>query len=80
MTYCINAEPAGRSFQVEVTPTLEALGDQPWRVVLRDTDGAFLDSMTIESFAGLAAATDAVENWLAGNGYKETQSLQINCL
>lgn len=73
-------QTAGPDIIARVYPTLEALGDQPWRVVLRDTDGAFLDSMTIESFAGLAAATDAVEIWLARNGYKETQSLQINCL
>ena len=73
-------QTAGPDIIARVYPTLEALGDQPWRVILRDTDGAFLDSMTIESFAGLAAATDAVEIWLARNGYKETQSLQINCL
>lgn len=79
MTYCINAEPAGRSFQVDVAPTMDALGDQPWFVVLSKEDGNFLESMTIETFAGLAAATEAVEIWLARNGYKETQSLQINC-
>ena len=78
MRYTI--ETAGPTIVGEVFPTMEALGDQPWFVVLRKEDGNFLESMTIETFAGLAAATDAVEIWLAGNGYKETQSLQINCL
>ena len=70
--YRFNTE--GPEILARVTPTLEALGDQPWRVQLVDaidglsiTDGGFY-----EAPSALQAATDAVEEYLVREGYKNT--------
>ncbi len=68
-------QTAGPDIIARVYPTLEALGDQPWRVQLIGpsdrvelTDG----SAFYEAPCGLQAATEAVEDWLASQGYENT--------
>lgn len=48
----------------EVHPTMEALGDQPWTVRLRDTKGVLLLSCTVEDCSALGAASEAVDTFL----------------
>lgn len=57
--------------RVEVTPTMEALGDQPWRVHLYDlSDGLLLNEEAIIAEAGCAhdAAVSVARNWMASQG------------
>ena len=48
----------------EVSPTLEALGEQPWQVRIRSTAGDLLLSCFVEAASGLEAATEAAETVL----------------
>ena len=48
----------------EVTPTLEALGDQPWAVRLRSVKGDLLLSCFVEDSSALGAAAEAVRTLL----------------
>lgn len=59
----------GPNITAKVWPTLQALGDQPWRVQLLDSYGKQIASRVIEAESGLGAATDAVMDWLESNGY-----------
>ena len=55
----------------EVTPTMEALGDQPWRVHLYDLgDGLLLNEEAIITVAGCAhdAAMKVSKDWMASQG------------
>ena len=45
----------------EVTPTMQALGDQPWNVRLRGAAGDLLLSCTVEDGSALGAACAAVD-------------------
>ena len=49
----------------EVTPTLEALGDQPWVVRLRSVKGDLLLSCTVEDCSALGAASEAADTFLS---------------
>ena len=59
----------GPNITAQVTPTMEALGEQPWRVVLLDSYGKQISSCFIEAASGFGAASDAVNQWLEVNGY-----------
>lgn len=48
----------------EVTPTLQALGDQPWQVRIRSTEGALLLSCFVEESDAVAAAETAIREVL----------------
>ena len=48
----------------EVTPTLEALGDQQWAVRLRHSKGDLLLSCFVEDSSALGAAAEAVRTLL----------------
>lgn len=48
----------------EVTPTMQALGDQPWQVRLRSAEGDLLLSCTVEDSSALGAACAAVDTLL----------------
>lgn len=65
-------QTAGPDIIARVYPTLEALGDQPWRVLLIDAiDGVEISegSAFYEAPSALQAATEAVEDWLTSQGY-----------
>ena len=70
MKYTI--ETAGPTIVGEVTPTMEALGDQPWRVALYNEMGVQVDFSIIEASSGLEAVTAAVEDWLEEKGIDGT--------
>ena len=69
MKYTI--ETAGPVLVAVVTPTMEALGDQPWIVRLYK-DGALIVHRFIEASSGLEAVTAAVEDWLELEGIDGT--------
>ena len=69
MKYTI--ETAGPTIVGEATPTMEALGDQPWIVRLYE-DGTLIVHRFIEASSGLEAVTAAVEDWLEGEGIDGT--------
>ena len=64
-------QTAGPDIIARVYPTMEALGDQPWRVELTDAvDGVRVClPVTIEASSALEAATEVVEQYLIRNGY-----------
>ena len=66
MKYTI--ETAGPVLVAVVTPTMEALGDQPWCVRLYDEMGVQVDFSVIEASSGLEAVTAAAEDWLEEEG------------
>ena len=70
MKYTI--ETAGPVLVAVVTPTMEALGDQPWHVALYNEGGAQVDFSIIEASSGLEAVTAAVEDWLEEEGIDGT--------
>lgn len=47
-----------------VTPTLQALGDQPWKVELRSVEGVLVLSCFVEDSSALGAAAEAVRYFL----------------
>ena len=55
---------AAGMLHAEVIPTMQALGDQPWAVRVRDTKGVLLLSFTTEEMSGREAATEAVRLFL----------------
>ena len=61
----------------QVTPTIEALGDQPWRVVLLGQDGKQLVSRLLESSSALGAATDAVDEYLEEREYNTSFAVSL---
>ena len=69
MKYTI--ETAGPTIVGEVTPTMEALGDQPWIVRLYE-DGTLIVHRFIEASSGLEAVTAAVEDWMEWEGIDGT--------
>jgi|GEM_PF-5608481 len=52
------------TIHAQVTPTMEALGDQPWLVRLRGTNGELLLSCAVEDMSAMGAAADAVRTFL----------------
>ncbi len=48
----------------EVTPTIQALGDQPWQVRIRSTKGDLLLSCFVEESNSIAAAETAIREVL----------------
>lgn len=48
----------------QVTPTMEALGDQPWQVRIRSDKGDLLLSCFVEDMSALGAAAEAVREVL----------------
>lgn len=64
-------QTAGPDIIARVYHTLEALGDQPWRVQLVDpsNQAPLGKAVIIEASSGLEAATEAVEDWLTSQGY-----------
>lgn len=48
----------------QVTPTMEALGDQPWQVRLRSDKGDLILSCTVEDMSAMGAAAEAVRTFL----------------
>ena len=78
-TFDIYADAA--ELRVDVYPTMEALGDQPWGVTLYDLgDGLLLNEEAIFAEAGSAydAAVKVSKDWMASQGlptniYKITQ-------
>lgn len=78
-TFKIYADAA--ELRVQVFPTMQALGDQPWGVHLYDLgDGLLLNEETIFAEAGSAydAAVKVSKDWMASQGlptniYKITQ-------
>lgn len=69
MKYTI--ETAGQILVAVVTPTMEALGDQPWIVRLYE-GGALIVHRIIEASSGLEAVTAAVEDWMEMEGIDGT--------
>jgi hypothetical protein len=69
MKYTI--ETAGPVLMGVVTPTMEALGDQPWIVRLYE-GGALIVHRFIEASSGLEAVTAAAEDWLEEKGIDGT--------
>ena len=69
MKYTI--ETAGPVLVAVVTPTMEALGDQPWCVRLYH-NGTQIASRFIEASSGLEAVTAAAEDWLEEKGINGT--------
>ena len=69
MKYTI--ETAGPTIVGEATPTMEALGDQPWCVRLYH-NGTQIASRFIEASSGLEAVTAAVEDWMEWEGIDGT--------
>lgn len=57
----------------EVKPTMEALGDQPWQVRLRDSKGVLLLSCTVDECSALGAATEAVDTFLDAKKVAKSQ-------
>lgn len=55
---------AAGTIHAQVSPTMEALGDQPWQVRLRSTEGVLLLSCTVEDMSALGAASEAVRFFL----------------
>lgn len=55
---------AAGMIHAQVTPTMEALGDQPWQVWLRSTEGVLLLSCTVEDMSAMGAAAEAVRTFL----------------
>lgn len=58
---------AGALF-VRVTPTMEALGDQPWRVDIYDATRFPLQQTLVEDSSALGAASEAVHEYLKDLG------------
>lgn len=68
-TFDIYADAA--ELRVDVYPTMEALGDQPWGVTLYDLgDGLMLNEEAIFVVAGCArdAAMKVAKDWMASQG------------
>ena len=65
--------------RVEVIPTMEALGDQPWEVLIYDLgDGLCLNyesNHIFEAPSALQAATEAVDCFLEHNGLPTSYSI-----
>ena len=65
--------------RVEVIPTMQALGDQPWEVFIYDLgDGLCLNcdsNHTFEAPSALQAATEAVDCFLEHNGLPTSYSI-----
>ena len=70
MKYTI--ETAGPVLVAVVTPTMEALGEQPWHVALYNEMGEQVDFSIIEASSCLEAATAAAEDWLKKEGINGT--------
>ena len=68
---------AGPIITAQVTPTMEALGEQPWRVVLLDSYMKQIASGLWHSDSALGAATDAVTDWLEANGLDTSFSVSL---
>ncbi len=71
---------SGPDILASVRPTMQALGDQTWRVTLSfpsDSD-TFADvHRLIEAGSALEAATDAVNAWLEQNGMPTSFSVSL---
>lgn len=62
----------------QVTPTMEALGDQPWQVRLRSEKGDIILSCFVEDMSAMGAAAEAVRTFLEckKNVYNKSFSIQ----
>lgn len=70
----------GPDITAQVEPTMEALGDQPWRVKLTfepPFDNIPPISRMIEASSGFGAASQAVEDWLEENGPETSYSVSL---
>ena len=69
-TYKVFADAA--ELYVEVYPTMQALGDQPWQVLLYDLgDGLCLNcdsNNVVEAESAIEAASKTVKGWLESQG------------
>lgn len=73
-------EHLGVTLNVEVTPTLQALGDQPWRCVVKKEGDLFAEEARFfESDCGLNAALDADEDYCRRHGIPDG-TIIINCI
>lgn len=62
-------ETSGPVIVASVTPTMQALGDQPWLVELSFDNPAYSPaSRVIEEGCALLAAREAVQGWLERQG------------
>ena len=71
MKHVFNIYADAAELRVEVSPTMEALGDQPWRVHLYDLgDGLLLNEEAIITEAGCShdAAMKVSKDWMASQG------------
>lgn len=71
MKHVFNIYADAAELRVEVIPTMEALGDQPWRVHLYDLgDGLLLNEEAIITEAGCShdAAMKVSKDWMASQG------------
>ena len=72
---------AGPNITAQVAPTMEALGDQPWRVKLifePPFDNIIPPiSRMIEASSGFGAASQAVEDWLEENGPETSYAVSM---
>lgn len=64
MTVNYKFTTAAGPIHAQVSPTMEALGDQPWLVRLRSTEGVLLLSCTVEDMSAAGAAAEAVRTFL----------------
>lgn len=55
---------AAGMLHAETIPMMQALGDIPWAVRLRDEKGVLLLSCTVDEMSGREAATEAVRLFL----------------
>ncbi len=70
----------GPDITARVSQTMEALGDQPWRVVLTfepPFDNIPQVSRMVEDCSALGAATQVVEEWLEANGPETSFSVSL---